>query len=306
MSGGTVRVWNPSTGRLSSTSRLPGDDPEPAFAALAFSPDGRLLAAADDNAVQLSDLAGREPARPRTWTSHGPDLAALSFTRNGRQLAAADLSAAIHLLNPATGQPTGSPVRAGAAGSHAAAAFTPGGSLLATVTCHGPVQLWNPATGKTAVRAITPPTGCPDEAALSPDGRFLATVDRTDHVDLQNLVTGHSAEIPVLTDSFTGTDLIAFSPDSTILAIADANGTVRLCDTATGRPVGMPIPAGKHERAEALAFSPDSPLLAVSTVGPHGGTVQQWSTTPFTNPYRALCTETGPPTPHQRDFLRGE
>ncbi|WP_327009741.1 AAA family ATPase [Dactylosporangium sp. NBC_01737] len=299
---GTVRLWDPATGKPVGA---PLTGHTGSVLAVAFSPDGRLLATGDggdigvDGTVRLWDPATGKPVGA-PLTGHTGSVYAVAFSPDGRLLATGADDKTVRLWDPATGKPVGAPLT-GHTGSVRAVAFSPDGRLLATgdggdIGVDGTVRLWDPATGKPVGTPLTGHTGSVRAVAFSPDGRLLATgdggdggdgfdVDRVDGtVRLWDPATGKPVGAPV-TDHTRSVLAVAFSPDGRLLATGDGDdgGMVRLWDPATGKPVGAPVTSHTGS-VLAVAFSPDGRLLAT---GDGDGTVRLWD--------RATGKPVGPP-----------
>jgi WD40 repeat protein/transcriptional regulator with XRE-family HTH domain len=278
---GTVRLWNPATGR-------PVRAPLHASARngvnwVAFSTDGRLLASAGaDGTVRLWNPATGRPVRAPLHAS-GPTTArygvrAVAFSPDGTLLASAGADGTVRLWNPATGRPVRAPIQATTAlnGVHGVA-FSPNGKLMASADGDGTVRLWNPATGRPlgAPLQIGFGNNAPGPAAFSPDGTLLAIPRGDGTVRLWNPFTGRPAGKTLQTGSGPagGVLAVAFSRDGALLAAGDLNGTVWVWNPATSRPVLAPLRIGAGGVA-VVAFSRDGTLLA-SSFG--DGTVRLWN-----------------------------
>jgi WD40 repeat protein len=283
---GTVRLWNPATGRLVATIRVTS---VPAGAsgnalygvsAVAFSPDGKLLASGStDGAVRRWDPVTRRPVGAPLPTGSGTvgGVYAVTFSRDGKLLASTDADGTMRLWDPVTGRPASAPLQtgAGAAASPGGVAFSPDGKLLARADGDGTVRLWNPATGE-LVGAPLHATSAPGGAlgvALSPDGKLLASAGLDGTVRRWNPATGQP--IGATIHAGNGAGWVVFSPDSKLLATSSFDGTVRLWNPATGRPVATIHAASARYGLFGVVFSPDGKLLA--TAG-GDGTVRLWIT----------------------------
>jgi WD40 repeat protein/serine/threonine protein kinase len=211
LQGGTVRVWDAGTGKevcpLASKPKL-------SFTSVAFSRDGKHLAAGQEKVVLVWDAATWRAER--TFTSPEGRINTVAFSSDGKWLAAAGATGG-HLYLWDAGGGGGPLVLVGHVGSINTVAFSPDGTRLASAGGDQTLRLWDPATGKQlAVR-----TGHEiylTGLAWSHDGTRLATcsLDRT--VKLWDTATGQEAlTIEGDTDRPIG---VAWSPDGRYLAAA--------------------------------------------------------------------------------------
>ncbi|MEU0428433.1 helix-turn-helix domain-containing protein [Streptomyces canus] len=164
---GAVHLLNLSTGARHTTVK-PGNGI--LVRKVAFTPDGRTLAAvdieADGDQVRLFDAAtGRSQ---RTVKLNTPFLSAFAFSPDGGTLATVSGSrGSVSMWDVRTGRLQDS---FRVEGDVASLAFSPDARTLAASSARG-VQLWDLATGQTR---LTLPTRSPEAVAFSPDGRTLA------------------------------------------------------------------------------------------------------------------------------------
>jgi WD40 repeat protein len=170
---GSLAVWD--LGEESAASPLDGRRAR----CIAFSPDGRSLAAGAENQVHLWDLEDGQDVVPVLTHSHR--VRALAFSPNGRILATADEVGRIWLWDTSNGRQmtalTIHPTQA-----HALA-FSPDGGTLAAAAADGTLRFWDGA-GQRKRAAFLWHCGGVRTVAFSPDGEWLATGGDDDLVKL--------------------------------------------------------------------------------------------------------------------------
>ncbi len=244
--GGPVRLWD--VGEERPLGRLLGGS----FRSVAASPEGRTIAAVeDDGLVRVWDVRTLKP-RGRPLRGY---FRSVAFSPDGRTLAAAGELTSVRLWNAEDMRSMGR-LPGAAAVDLSSIAFSPDGHMLAGGADDGTVRLWDVA--KRAARPSLPVgTGFVGAVAFSPDGRTLAAADVDNGTTLWDVRSGkrHGASLEP-----SGTEAVAFSGDGRLLASA-GDGGVWLWDVQTRKLFGTPL-TGHAGAVSSLAFSPAGRTLA--------------------------------------------
>lgn len=219
-------LWDiPTQARL---RRLGGHAPADARA-VAFSPDGRMVAiGSEDASIVVEDLAaGRTVVALSANVAH---LDAVAVSPDAGMLAAASRDQRV-LIWQQTGEHR-SLRRVLVGGSVRTLAFSPDGKTLATGERDRQVVVWD-------LRADGPPRklggheGAVNAVAFTPDGRSLLSA--ADDATLRRWNLKQGTEARVMKGHASAVRALAVSPDGTVVASASDDATVRLWDLATGR-----------------------------------------------------------------------
>jgi WD40 repeat protein len=263
-------------------------------AAVAFSPDGKTLAASDGDQLLLWDVAThRQIGAP--FAGHTNLIDAVAFSPDGKILASGSIDNTVRLWDAATHRQIGSPLGGFTAGV-SGLAFSPDGETLAAGSDDSTIRLWNVATHQQVVRTITAGQSRIFSLAFSPDGTTLAAGSRDRTVRLWNAHTGAVIGQPITavlenTAGDTTVYSVAFSPDGRTLATGGGDSVIRLWQVPSGRRIGAPL-TGHTGAVTSVAFSPDGTTLAS---GSADETVRLWDV--------ATHTEIGGPLTGHTDVV---
>jgi WD40 repeat protein len=239
--------------------------------ALAFSPDGRLLAAAEVDVSKPAPLRIWDVRRRTLTAFHGRTGAgSIAFSPNGRLIAGAANDRGTDIREVRTGRLVkrlGIGEFSGAGDFSRSVAFSPDGRLLFVGQYDGRGYFYSTDTWKRVGQPVEGHTGRITFPVFSPDGRTLVT--------------------------------------------ASADGTVRLWDVATRKPIGSPLVVEPNTFASAALSPDGSRLFAISTrgrgisfdmspkdwnlhacrVAGHDLTAREWRDALPGRPYQAVCQD---------------
>jgi WD40 repeat protein len=198
--------------------------------ALAFSPDGRLLAAGtgeprEPGTITLWDMTTLKPV----WTHREKaGIPAVAFAARGHELAVAVYDHTAKVLDVATARvkatlPHPKEVRG--------VAFSSGGQQLATACWDRVIRVWDVATGTEKI-ACKGHTDRIFTIAFSPDGKLLLSAGGSDGAKLWDATTG--TEKRAWKHGGFYVPCASFSPDGRWALTGGYDGTVRLWNVETG------------------------------------------------------------------------
>ena len=231
---------------------------------VAYSPDGRWLAAADNRgAVKIWNAAqGTEALR---LEGHGGSVMCVAFSPDGRQLATGSLDEMIRVWD--TGQwNTQSPKAAKPRfalrhkGTVHSVAFAPDGRRLAAGCEDRSVRIWD-VTTQTEMLTLFGHADEVSSVAFAPDGWRLASASRDQTVKIWDATSDRKTlRLHDHKEDSIAYSGIALSPDGRWLAGGGQDRVVRVWDTTSG--LVTQTLHGPADYITSVAFSPDGRWLA--------------------------------------------
>jgi WD40 repeat protein len=229
--------------------------------AVAFSPRGDVLAAADGNGrVYVWDVASGDLAASfADPASQG--VIGVAFDPDGELLAAADGNGRVFLWDLVSGELARTFGRRRGPGVNGVASGL-GGEVLAAADSSGQVCVWDVVTGDLTAGFADPGSQGAMGVAFDPGGGMLAAADRNGRVSVWDVRSGALVRVFAHPGS-QGVNGVAFSPDGGVLAAADGNGRVSVWDMRSGALAGVFASPGS-QGVNGVAFSPDGAVLAAA------------------------------------------
>jgi WD40 repeat protein/tRNA A-37 threonylcarbamoyl transferase component Bud32 len=232
--------------------------------AIAFSPNGKLLATASaDSSVKIWDTANGQLIT--TLSGHDGSVNSVAFSPNGASLLTASEDNTVKIWN--TGDFKLKTTLSGHSGGVLSAIWSPDSKQVATASEDTTIRLWETDSGKEK-SSLAGHTEAVTALAFSPDGKTLisGSVD-TKVIFWETATSRRSAELTVHNSPVKA---IALSPDGKGLVTGTQDGVVNIFEVGKDKPrltlkPGSPV--------NGMVFSPDGKICAA----PMGdGTIRIW------------------------------
>ncbi|MDX2231969.1 MAG: NB-ARC domain-containing protein [Leptolyngbyaceae cyanobacterium bins.349] len=216
--------------------------------AVAFNPDGSLLAASDAaGTIHIWRVADYQ--KVMTLKGHTNWICAIAFSPDGKWLASGSAGNVVKWWDLATGQCLNTFY--GHTEWVLSVAFHPTGTCLASSSADRTIKFWHPLTGN-CIKTLDGHTHWVGAIAFSPDGQQLASGSDDGTIKLWDGHTGTCLQ--TLSGHSSHVRTVAFSPDGQQLASGSSDRTVKIWDLATG--TGVHTLTGHSQAVRAVTYFP--------------------------------------------------
>ncbi len=225
--------------------------------ALAFSPDGKQLAAGvGANALKIWDSAsGRELLVKHLQRS---SVVSLAFSPDGERVAVAGMPREVQILDAHTADAL--TTYSGDIGIRGRLTFSPMGDRLASAGSGG-IELWDTESGQ-LIRTFKGHVGRVTDIAFSPDGTFLASAGLDGCVKVWDAKSDPES-IPL--SGPLARLFVVLSPGGRTALTCLGESTIQLWNTTTGKPLFEPLKL-EHNQV-SFDFTADGNRLALTDQG---------------------------------------
>ena len=243
---------------------------------LAFSHDGKLLAAAGGNPGQFGEIKIWNVADRKELLSirgHSDNIFAVAFSPDGKLLASCSYDRMVKLWDVATGKEIKN------LKDHTdavfAVAFSPDGRLLASASADRTIKIWDVATGE---RRYTLGEGLDamNTVAFHPSGKLLAGAGADRVIRIWEVNDREGKQVRSLIAHEDAINQVIFSPDGKTLASTGADRVIKLWDATAPQLTEIKMLERQPDWALVMAFSPDGKMLVV---GRYDGSVATYELT---------------------------
>ncbi|PMB27299.1 NB-ARC domain-containing protein [Fischerella thermalis] len=233
---------------------------------VAFSPDGKLLAAGDSNGeIHLWQVADGQQLL--ILRGHANWVVSLAFSPDSRTLASGSSDCTVKLWDVATGGCLHSLREHG--NEVWSVAFSPEGDKLVSGCDDQLIRLWSVRTGE-CLKIFQGHTNWVLSVTFSLDGQMLVSGSDDNTIRLWDVNSGECLKI--FQGHSDGIRSISLSPDGQMLASSSDDQTIRLWNLSTGEC--QRIFQGHSNQILSVVFSPQGDILAS---GSHDQTVRLWN-----------------------------
>jgi tetratricopeptide (TPR) repeat protein len=234
-------------------------DPRDYIRSVAFSSDGRLIAAGFLNGgIQVWDVDSG--LKVYSISGHLASVNSVAFSPDNQWLVSGSRDRKIKLWEAESG--IGFQTLSGHTGEVRSVAFSPDGQWLVSGSHDRSIRIWRVASGH-EVQALDGHYQQVTSALFCPDGSLIASGSWDKTIKLWDVLSGQV--VTTLRGHLRGVASLAFSPDGRWLASGGEDANVRLWEVETGNQ--LQTFKGFNNGVNSVAFNPNGGLLAAGSLG---------------------------------------